>query len=57
MFFPFAKVHAREVFHGDWFPRPAFMVVAQIRAITEADDTLDAHPVNLPLDTIVKAAH
>jgi tetratricopeptide (TPR) repeat protein len=33
------------------------MVVAQIRAITEADDTLETLPVKLSLDTIMKAAY
>ncbi|KAF1919961.1 hypothetical protein BDU57DRAFT_585975 [Ampelomyces quisqualis] len=57
IFLSVAKVHAKHGLHGDWFPLPALKVVAQIRAIAEADDTLDTLPAKLPHNTILKAAY
>jgi tetratricopeptide (TPR) repeat protein len=56
MLLPVARLTAKEGFQGEWLALPSLLVVAQIKALAENDDTLDTLPERLPLTTIMGAA-
>jgi hypothetical protein len=56
LFLLVGRIHAQKGLHGQWLVEPGLSVVAQIRALTEEDNSLDTLLDKLPLDTIMRTA-
>jgi tetratricopeptide (TPR) repeat protein len=56
IFTPVARLSTKECLDGTWTPLPTLSVVAQLRALAEEDDTLDAYPQGIPAEAIMKGA-